>query len=66
MGLITASNYMKQKLTELQGEIEKPPNYICYFNLNACHTITEKEVWRLSNPVHSFYCMRDMGPKEVH
>lgn len=25
MGLITASNYMKQKLIELQGEIEKPP-----------------------------------------
>lgn len=44
----------------------KTPNYIRYFNLNACHTITEKEVWRLSNPVHSFYCMREMGLKEVH
>lgn len=48
-----ASTYMKQKLIELQGEIEK--SSIIPDILATCHTITEKDVWRSSDPIHSYY-----------
>ena len=30
-------------------------SWIRYFNLAICHTITEKDIWRVSNPGHSSY-----------